>query len=172
MSMNDHEYSSDDDGHQLLQDDFFTPEEAFMSTHQDALLECFGLLQETLRAGGHPILDRCTFSQFCAFVYRLSERVLANDRALRPTLDPVPWGLLGEDKGGAPEPSDPAFIRRVLGKESWIHVHKDALIGSYRDMMRAINPVLEYEEGYMRAFADFCFDRSSLTLGRPRPLSI
>jgi hypothetical protein len=163
------DYSSDDEGHALLQDDFFTPEEAFMSTHQDALLDIYGLLQETLQAGGHPILDRCTLPQFCTFVYRLSERVLANERALRPSFDPVPWGLLEEDRGGAPEP---AFVRRELEKESWIHVHKEALIRSYRDLMRAINPILEYEEGYMRSFADFCFDRSSMTLRRPRPLSI
>lgn len=166
------DYSSDDEGHMLLPDDFFTPEEAFMSTHQDALLDIFGRLQETFQAGGHPILDRCTFPQFCGFVYRLSERVLANERALRPTFDPVPWGLLEEDRGGVPGSLDAAFVRRVLGKESWIHVHREALIRSYRDLMRAINPTLEYEEGYMRSFADFCFDRSSMTLRRPRPLSI
>jgi hypothetical protein len=164
------EYSSDDDGHQALRDDFFTPEETFTSLHQDTLLDVFWSIQRHLRASGYPVLDRCSFPQFCEFVYRVSERVLENDRALKPKLDPVPWGMLHEDEGGAPEPE--AIVRRVLKREQWIHVHKDALIDAYRATMRAMNPRLEFEEGYMRQFADFCFDRSSMTLRRPRPNSI
>lgn len=162
--------SSDDEG--PLHDDFFSPEEAFISEHQDAMLDCFGSIRERLHEGGHPVLDRCSSPQFCSFVYRLSERVRANDRALRPKFDPVPWGLLEEDAGGAPEPQERAFIRRILDRESWIHTHKEALIMIYRDLMRAMSPRLEFEEGYLKQFANFCFARSSLTLVRPRPQSI
>lgn len=161
------DYDSDDEGQQELRDDFFGPEETFVSTHQEELLDCYQDMQDKLREGGHPILDRCTFPQFCAFVYELSERISANGRALQPSFDPIPWGLIDEDQGGAPEPSDIAFHRRVLKKDTWVHVHKSALIAAYRDLMRALSPRLEFEERYIGNFVDFCFDKSSMTLKTP-----
>lgn len=167
--MSDHD--SEDEGHEGLQDDFFTEEEAFVSTHQEALLDCYELVQERLQEGGHPVLDRCSFPQFCSFVWVLSECIAANGRALRSKLDPVPWGLLEEDDGGAPEP-DSRYIRRMLGREMWIHAHKHALLGAYDDLMVAMFPKVWPVEGYMRQFADFCFRRSSMTLSRPKAPSI
>jgi hypothetical protein len=113
---------------------------------------------------GFPVLDRCSFPQFCEFVYQLHQRISSNKRKLHPSSSPIPLELL-EDNQGVDD--DGRFIRRMLRIEQWIFVNRQAVLYTYDILMTTIF-LDAHREGYLREVSDFCFDRSSLTLRRPR----
>lgn len=131
------------------------------------LSESEGLYELWGPPGARPL----QLSPVLPFLFEIHQVIEANSRALRQKFDPIPWGLLDEDRDGAPEP-DGRFIKRILGREQWIHVHRQAIMQTYDWIMTELFPRYQFEERYLRRVADFCFARSSLTLKQPRALSL
>lgn len=158
---------SGEDERQVLQDTFFGEEETFIADKQDKLLYCFGVVKDYMANNGFPVLDRCSFPQFCQFVFRLHERIAADGKKLHPSFDPIPWGLLEDE-----EEADGRFIKRILGLEQWIYVNRQGILYTHDALISTLFPDCLQCEGYMREVATFCFERSSMTKKRQRAMTM